>query len=194
MEIKKNTIRDILQKVGLPKLVLLVLTGIILLVLSFPSGESDSDTVSETEETTEQNEAEALEAMEAYARQQEEDTKNILSKVEGIGEVEVMVTLAASEEKIALQDDDVSDDTVTEEDQQGGTREQSSYSSKKESVLVEEDGTENPYVIQVNAPSVEGVVVVAEGADSGQIKKEIIEAIQALFPIEAHKIKVMKMK
>lgn len=40
---------------------------------------------------------------------------------------------------------------------------------------------------------IEGVVVVAEGADSPQVRQDIIETAQALFPIAAHKIKVCKM-
>jgi stage III sporulation protein AG len=41
---------------------------------------------------------------------------------------------------------------------------------------------------------VEGVSVVAQGGGDSQIQKNITEVIQALFGIEAHKIKVVKMK
>lgn len=40
---------------------------------------------------------------------------------------------------------------------------------------------------------IEGVVVVAQGADLPQVQQDIIETAQALFPIAAHKIKVCKM-
>ncbi len=40
---------------------------------------------------------------------------------------------------------------------------------------------------------VEGVAVVAEGADIPQVKQDIMETAQALFPVAAHKIKVCKM-
>lgn len=40
---------------------------------------------------------------------------------------------------------------------------------------------------------IEGVVVVAEGADLPQVRQEIIETAQALFPIAAYKVKVCKM-
>lgn len=49
-------------------------------------------------------------------------------------------------------------------------------------------------MVQIHSPAIEGVIVVAQGAGSGKKEKEIIEAIQALFPIEPHKIKVMKME
>lgn len=41
---------------------------------------------------------------------------------------------------------------------------------------------------------VEGVVVVAEGAENPNVKKKIQDIVLALFPIEAHKIEIVKMK
>ncbi|MBQ8983977.1 MAG: hypothetical protein IJ079_10370 [Lachnospiraceae bacterium] len=40
---------------------------------------------------------------------------------------------------------------------------------------------------------IEGVVVVADGADVPIVRQEIIETVQALFPIAAYKVKVCKM-
>lgn len=39
-----------------------------------------------------------------------------------------------------------------------------------------------------------GVVIVAEGAEDGAVKKKIQDIVLALFPIEAHKIEIVKMK
>ena len=127
-----------------------------------------------------------------YAGKQENQLKKLLSKVEGIGKVEVMVTIASSEEKKALQQEDVSNSSTNETDSAGGSRSQTSGSTKQEPVLVGEDGKE-PYIVQIQSPQVEGVLVVAQGAGTGVIDSEIIAAVEALFPIEAHKIKVMKM-
>lgn len=44
------------------------------------------------------------------------------------------------------------------------------------------------------AGTVEGVVVVAEGATDPAVKKKIQDIVIALFPIEAHKIEIVKMK
>lgn len=40
---------------------------------------------------------------------------------------------------------------------------------------------------------VEGVMVVAEGCDDSAVSKNISDAIMALFDVEAHKIKIVKM-
>lgn len=197
MEIKgKHTLQEIVQKIGLPRLVIIVLAGIMLLVLSLPQGEktdektAQSGTMSDSEESS----SAAMQAMYQYAQKQEEATEKILSKVDGIGKVQVMLTLASSEEKVTLQDDTVSDDDSVQSDKSGGSRKDSKYQSSKESILVKRDGNETPYVVQIQSPVVEGVVVVAQGVDSSQKEMEIIEAVQALFPVQSHKIKVMKME
>ena len=39
---------------------------------------------------------------------------------------------------------------------------------------------------------IEGVVVIAQGADENRVKTEIYETVQALFGVPLHKIKVLK--
>ena len=41
-------------------------------------------------------------------------------------------------------------------------------------------------------PEIEGVVVIADGGDNAVVVQDITEAVQALFGVEAHKIKIMK--
>ncbi len=57
----------------------------------------------------------------------------------------------------------------------------------------ETDGRE-PYISQQKLPAVEGVLVVAQGGGDSKIKREISDAVMALFPIQAHKIKIVKMQ
>ena len=56
------------------------------------------------------------------------------------------------------------------------------------------DSTGNPYIVKTLQPDVEGVLVVAEGADDSIVKKNISEAVQVLFGIDVHRIKVAKKK
>ena len=50
-----------------------------------------------------------------------------------------------------------------------------------------------PYVTSRQNPQIEGVLVVAQGGGNARVNSDISEAIMALFDIEAHKIKVMKL-
>ena len=52
----------------------------------------------------------------------------------------------------------------------------------------------SPYVVKELEPKVQGVVVIAEGGGNPAVQQNILEAVQALFPVEAHKIKIMKME
>lgn len=54
------------------------------------------------------------------------------------------------------------------------------------------DGTQIPYVSKENAPEVEGILVIADGGGNAVVAKNLTEAVQALFGVEAHKIKIMK--
>ena len=50
------------------------------------------------------------------------------------------------------------------------------------------------YIIQEKEPEIEGIVIVCEGGYDSVIKREITDAVSALFSIESHKIKIMKSK
>ena len=146
----------------------------------------ESDVTSE-----EASEQIALDAMEQYNKKIEKELCELLRKVDGVGDVQVMITLASSEERVTLQNDSATTES-TGEDGTGSKRQKESATT--ESVLVRKDGQDTPYLVQILTPEIEGVVVVASGADSGQTDTEIIAAVQALFPVQAHKIRVMKMK
>lgn len=47
-----------------------------------------------------------------------------------------------------------------------------------------------PYMIKTTYPRIEGVFVVAQGAGKGSVRQDITEAVQVLFGIDLHRIKV----
>lgn len=197
---------QIIQKIGLPRILLIIIAGIVLVVASVTDKKGNNDVYEEDVYTPggEDNningsynyssESAALNAMAEYASREESKLERILGQVEGIGKVKVMITLASSEERMTLQDTDNTESSTDEQDSNGGSRQQEEYILKSENVIISSDGNEYPYVVQVNSPKIEGVAVVAEGAGSGKKDSEIIDAVVALFSIEPHKIKVMKME
>ena len=57
-------------------------------------------------------------------------------------------------------------------------------------------GGEDPYYTTARlsdvVPEIEGMVIAADGGDDPVVVKNLTEAVQALFGVEAHKIKIMK--
>ena len=117
--------------------------------------------------------------------------EEVLSQVEGAGEVQVMVTLKDGGEKVLQENTSRTEKQVEETDSSGGVRSQTENSYDSDTLLSGGSGG-TPYVIQERVPEVEGVLVLADGADSATVKAQIAEAVQALFPVEAHKIRVLK--
>ena len=133
--------------------------------------------------------------MNTYKKQLEEELKEILSSVEGAGNVQVMITFKSSSKKEVLMEEPYTESSLEESDGDGGSR-KTSESIKDYTVIYSEDGngTVIPFVISETSPKVEGVAVVAEGGDKAVVKEKITGIIKALFGIEINKIAVGKMK
>lgn len=185
-----------LKSIGLKRLVLLFGSGVLLLLLCMP--DSFLGDVTGTDKKKEQQVEKTAAKQdtreeEDYISRMESRLKAILSKVQGAGNVEVMITLSESGEKVALKDAPYSSDSVEETDSAGGTRKSESYSGQENTILVDgEEGGETPYIIKEVEPRIEGVVVLSEHGDDASLQKEIIDAVQVLFDVPVHKIKVMK--
>lgn len=191
MEKKKLSLKEI----GIDKLIMIFLAGILLLVLSIPSF-TKTDTGSETADSAGAARAQNESSTESdYTKRMEEKLTDILSEVEGIGEIKVMITLKASKEKVALKDSPYTEEIDTQEDGAGGTKESKSVTREDETVMISDgSGQSQPYVVKETEPKVEGILVLAQGGDNSKLINEIVEAVQVLFDVPSHKIKVMKME
>lgn len=178
------------------RLLILLLSGVLLLVITLPvsdkSGEEDTS-LSQGGQAA----GTGLSGGEDYAQYMEKRLEEALSEVSGVGKVKVMVTLRSTSEKVVEKDEEQESETVTEQDSQGGTRTTARSSSSGTTVYGEPgSGTsagQEPYVTKELTPSVEGVVVIAQGGDQPVTVQNITEAVQALFNVDTHKIKVMKL-
>ncbi|MDE7223896.1 MAG: hypothetical protein K2O34_08970, partial [Acetatifactor sp.] len=129
---------------------------------------------------------------EEYAAYLEEKLEETLSRISGVGTVQVMITLKATQELVLEKDHQTQSSSTTEEDSQGGSRSVNQL-SRSENTVYHSSGNNEPYVVKTLLPQVEGVVVVAQGAGTGNISRNITDVVQALFNVEAHKVKVVKM-
>lgn len=181
------------KELGLKEWGMILGAGVLLLTLSVPEF-FKNDTKEEQQLLPLQTVQTDIATTEGYVRQLEQRLEQLLSNVEGAGMVQVMITVQASKEKIVLKDLDYRQETTTEQDGAGGVRTIIQTEQQEESISKQTSGEEVPYVIKELEPEVDGVVVIAEGSKKGTVDLDIVEAVQALFDLPAHKIKVLKMK
>lgn len=134
------------------------------------------------EEEVNQTQKSAAETLHSADRTTEERMAEIFSKVEGAGQVDVMLTYRQTEEKTIAHNK---------------TREESGETLRTEetAVLLEDgNGAAQPLILTEAGPVVEGVVIAAQGADSPTVAAALNQAAQALLDVPAHKVAVLKMK
>lgn len=190
--IKWNRIFEKIQnKSGKEKITIVVLTGILLLVISLPTGSKSGQT--ETNENTQTRQTGLSESAKSYETVLEEKLEKALKKVEGVGEVSVVITLKNTSEKIIAADSDYSESVIQESDSAGGVRSTTQQSGSTSNIYYDTQEGSEPYVTKENMPEVEGIVIVAKGGGDGNVCADITAAAEALFGVPAHKIKVLKM-
>lgn len=185
---------DRLKKINRTYLIIAALAGVLLLVITIPT-ESPGKSQKTVEPAREpaQKEASATERS-AYQKSMEQQLREALSKMEGVGRVEVMITLRDTGESVVEKDVTATDERTAEEDAQGTKRQNSVINSQEETIYIQSDVSgSTPFVAREVNPQVEGVLVVAQGAENMAVVKNISDAVMALFPVEPHKIKVVKM-
>lgn len=128
----------------------------------------------------------------AYEQQLEQRVKDILKNVDGVGEVEVMIVLKSSAEKVIHVDGSSSRSVTDETDSSGGARKIESEEQETSTVLTTAGGNNGPIVEKELYPEISGIVISASGGGSPRVQEEISSAMQALFGLPAHKIKVLK--
>lgn len=117
--------------------------------------------------------------------------EQILSEINGAGDVKVMITYETTSEVVPALNITKSQQTTEETDNQGGKRTVNQENTTENVVTSSGEGyTNSPIVIKEIKPMIRGVIVVAEGANNPQIQKELMEAVTTIFQIKSHKVKV----
>lgn len=180
------------------------LLGVLLMVLAMPLETKedeiffDNDQMTAADVTNVQtantgSKMSGYEEQDMYVKQLEEKLEGILEKMDGVGAVKVMLTVSDGGELVVEKDRESENTVTTETDSAGGSRSVSEISDREETIYVKTEEETYPYVQKEKVPTVEGVVVVAEGGGNPNVAVNISESVKALLPVEAHRIKVVKM-
>ena len=120
--------------------------------------------------------------------------RDMLVRVEGAGEVQVVVTLSSSTRASYAVNASTGRKTTEEKDQGGGSRVINEENDSGQLVLIKGTGSETPVVEQESAAVVAGVLVVARGAADPLVKTRLFRAVETGLGVEPHKILVLPME
>lgn len=129
-----------------------------------------------------------------YEEQLEDKLRCILQQISGVGKVSVMITLKSGREVIPAFNMVESGSKTDERDSGGGIR--TIIQSSTDKRLAQNSGSitsEQPLIVKEVMPEVQGVIVVAEGAQSPEIAEGLTEAVQAVLGVAAFRVKVYPM-
>ena len=189
---------------------IMILIGILFLVIMWPtekaasssesslwdsySGTMDSRDYKDDEVELTTYEETVINELMTYTEYLEMKLEEILKTMDGAGNTRVMITLKASAETIVEKDAPTKRKGSTEVDSAGGSRNTTDIETGQETVLyTNAAGQKVPYVRMTIKPIIEGVLVVTQGGNDDITVRNITDAIKALFGVDEHKIKIVKM-
>lgn len=119
--------------------------------------------------------------------------EEMLSRIEGAGEVKASVNLASTTEMEYAINTTTSNRKTDEKDRQGGSRTITEVNDNGQLVLLRESegSKEAPVVVREIKPEVRGVLVVASGAANPLVKSNLIQALQVYLDIPVHRVVVL---
>lgn len=158
--------------------------------LSVTNNQGDSNSNSPLKDSNEKVEAEEKN----YEEKQKIDLKNILKKMNGVGDVEVMISFEHGEQKVPAYDKNTQKSTTEETDNEGGKRVNNQDTDGTKVVMKTSDGNNEPFVLTTYKPKICGIIIIAEGAENSKTKYEIEKAVSKLYNLSLDKVNVYSMK
>ena len=175
--------------------VILIITIIIINIIW--NGDKESNQNKEVQNDTSKQLAStntsSLEVASSNSNELEIKLEEILSKIQGVGEVNVFINYSESSEIIPMYNENTKTSNTQETDTSGGTRTIEESDSQKEIIYEENDGEKTPITQKVIEPKIEGAIITAKGAENAEVKSSIIQAVEAVTGLATHKIQVFEM-
>lgn len=205
MDMKKITddIKDFFEKNSKIKnlsLICLVLTFVLIVMNVLGSSNILNSKITSISNGSSKNESnidlsnEKVMTSDDYEEKQKADLINILKKMDGVGDVDVMITFENGEEKVPAYDKTEQKSTTEETDTQGGKRVNNQNNDNSTVVMTQNEGKNEPFILTTYKPKIVGIVIVAEGAENSKTKYDIEQAVSKLYNVSLDKVNVYSMK
>lgn len=187
----QKTIKKFFEKKGAQNLVIMLICGVVLLVAATYFISPEEEGVIHIAPLSSMDD----EASPGNIYQEDDLTKRleqILSLVSGAGQVRVLLQFGNGQ-NIFAQNYQENIATTTEQDGEGGVRDIHTNNNSATYVMVRRaDGSENPLLLQEIGPTVQGIIIVAQGANDVVVQDALTRAATAALGVPAHRVVVLQ--
>lgn len=123
--------------------------------------------------------------------QYEKSLQEMLNKINGITEVEVMVNIDSTNVQMYEKDIVFGSQTTVETDQGGGRRTVEDETKETKVVYVRQGDQEVPVLLKTEKPLVRGVFIIAKGVENATVKQMVTEAVSRVLDVPTYRISVL---
>ncbi len=117
----------------------------------------------------------------------ESKLKQILGKINGAGDVDVMITFESSEEIVPAFNSSTTTETTKEQDSSGGER--TTTNSTQSQTMITSTSNE-PVILKTSEAKIKGVIVVASGANNMAVKELLYDAVKTSLQVSGHQVEI----
>lgn len=128
-----------------------------------------------------------------FCEQTQEKIWSLVSAIDGVGDAKVWVTLESGVEYVYLQEETKNTDTTKNYSGEEVTSYREKDISEQKYILVNRGGSQEPLVQKQLEPTIQGVVVVCEGAAKPQVVEQIVNAVTCALGISSNRVYVAKL-
>ena len=175
-EIIKDKIRNFFKEKKLNIIVVAGIAGIFLIMISgfVPKSDTNKNKADDSSVTDV-----FPDDSDEYKKQVENELTEILTKIKGVGNCEVMVTVEGTTEYVYAEN--LSEYNDSAGDKVSGKRE-------NEIVMVEQNGEKQALVKKIIKPEIGGVVIVCDGGGDTKIRERVLTAVSTALNISSGRI------
>ncbi len=118
--------------------------------------------------------------------------EGILSRIEGAGKVDVMITYESTPEKVPALSVDKQISSTTDIGENGNST--TNIENTQSNVVTINGGSgSDALVLKENTPVIMGVIVIAQGADNIAVKLDLLNAVETVLNVSPDRVDVYKM-
>lgn len=128
-----------------------------------------------------------------YSQKVQTQLQSIIGQIDGVGHVNVMVTVESGVEYVYEQSVKTTSDKSQDSESSGRQQTQENSNEEKSAILIDQgSGGQQALVKTEIQPKIQGVVVVCDGGNDPVVKEKVIDAVTVALNISSTQISVSK--